>query len=337
MKTALKIIVALIVLAGAGAAVVWANRVNKEEHEKEKENEKPVEGEKHVAAHDGETVITLNAETQKKIGLAVAALEAREHQEEQQAFGSVLDLQDLVDARAGFTAAQAQLEKARASLEVSRKDYDRLKKLHESGRFVTDKEFEQAEGAKRQDEVALQAAQDAIAAMESSLKQRWGAAVGGWVIGGSIPKTSLVQITLMCGCEISAAPETAFIKSGKSLLPAGLVSAAPRTDARLQGPSFFYQAEGLLPGMSVQAYLPAGEKHDGVLVPSAAVVWWQGKPWVYVQKDDDHFTRREVPPQSPLPEGWFAAEGFKAGEKVVVSGAQVLLSEEFKSQIKEDE
>src|SRR5205823_5706178 len=53
-------------------------------------------------------------------------------------------------------------------------------------------------------------------------------------------------------------------------------------------------------------------------VPSSAVVWYQGKTWVYVaQSDHQTFVRKE------------AAGHFK-DEKIVVQGAQILLSEESK-------
>ena len=38
-----------------------------------------------------------------------------------------------------------------------------------------------------------------------------------------------------------------------------------------------------------------------------------------------------------MAEGWFAADGFAAGDRAVVVGAQILLSEEFKSRIQNEE
>ena len=101
--------------------------------------------------------------------------------------------------------------------------------------------------------------------------------------------------------------------------------------------SFFYLAparpQGLLPGMNVLAYLPIGPPVQGVMVPAAAVVWWQGKAWVYVQTDPNHFVRRELSTETPVPEGWFVGTGLAAGDSIVVRGAQLLLSEEFRAQI----
>jgi len=57
-----------------------------------------------------------------------------------------------------------------------------------------------------------------------------------------------------------------------------------------------------------------------VVVPSSAVVWHEGKPWVYVQMSPNTFVRRE-------------RGNARVGERVVVTGAEILLSEEIKSQI----
>ena len=79
-----------------------------------------------------------------------------------------------------------------------------------------------------------------------------------------------------------------------------------------------------------------GKTREGVLVPDAAVVWHGGKAWAYVKQGNDRFVRREVSTAQDLPGGWFNAEGFAAGEPVVVSGAQLLLSEELKYQIRNE-
>jgi len=61
-------------------------------------------------------------------------------------------------------------------------------------------------------------------------------------------------------------------------------------------------------------------------VPLSAVVLAGGEPWCYVQTPDDVFVRRRVDLGRPLPQGYFQAQGFTAGERVVVAGAGLLLA-----------
>ncbi len=55
--------------------------------------------------------------------------------------------------------------------------------------------------------------------------------------------------------------------------------------------------------------------------------------FVYVQADDTTFARREINLVHPVTGGWFVTSGLNPGDKLVVQGAQTLLSEEMKSQI----
>ncbi len=89
--------------------------------------------------------------------------------------------------------------------------------------------------------------------------------------------------------------------------------------------------KALAPGF----YEGHGEKHKpGGVVPDSAAVWLDGKAWAYVQKGRERFVRLEVSTNHPVREGWFVTNNFAAGDRVVVQGAQLLLSEEFRSQIR---
>ena len=85
--------------------------------------------------------------------------------------------------------------------------------------------------------------------------------------------------------------------------------------------------------MTVVVLLPAGEELNGVVVPGAAPVWWQGKAWVYVQTKAGQFARREIPTDFPVENGWFVTSGLSSRDHIIVTGAQLLLSEEFRAQI----
>ncbi len=86
----------------------------------------------------------------------------------------------------------------------------------------------------------------------------------------------------------------------------------------------------LVPGFSMDA---RGRHTPGVVIPDSAVVWLDGRAWAYVQKDRERFIRQEVVTNHPGGKGWFVTKNFQAGDYVVVQGAQLLLSEEFRAQI----
>jgi len=65
-------------------------------------------------------------------------------------------------------------------------------------------------------------------------------------------------------------------------------------------------------------------------------VWHAGKSWVYRKNDAETFARYEVTTSNQLGEGWFQNGSLEDGDEVVVSGAQLLLSEELKFQIRNE-
>lgn len=345
----LKSILAIIVLAGVGALLIWAFIEGRKELATEQERERPIKAPSRVSIQEGESVITLDKAARMKSGIVAAPLESIAHREEIRAYGTVLQPQELIDLRNSYITAKAQLEKAQTGFEVSRKAYERLKALRENNRNISDKALQAAEQTWRSDEANAQAAQVALQTVENNARQRWGGVIAQWLFEASPDfdrlmqqQDVLIQITLPSGAQIASAPQNARVQTATgALASAELVSPSPRTDPRIQGMSFFYlapaQTTGFLPGMNVTAYLPAGPRAAGVIVPDSAVVWWQGKAWIYLQKDAERFARREIPTDRPVQSGWFIEKGLSAGERLVTSGAQLLLSEEFRAQIQVSE
>jgi hypothetical protein len=129
---------------------------------------------------------------------------------------------------------------------------------------------------------------------------------------------------------------TVSVAHGGPRRQATLVGPAPSADPLTSLPSFLYRVSGasLRPGTAITAFVPdGGGLVRGVLVPSHAVVQWDALPWAYVEREPGRFVRVRVPDDVPVAEGWLATSGFEAGERVVVTGAGLLLSEEFRARI----
>ena len=256
-----------------------------------------------------------------------------------------MDLSGLTDLRNTIEGAKAQLSKASAALEVAQKDYERVKALHENNQNVSQKIVQAAEGTLRAEESNVQTAQAALTAAQATGSQQWGKVIADWIVK-SEPQVKrlqaqedlLVQVTLSPGQTLTDVPQEASINTADGrLVPAKFVSLALRTDPKIQGQSLFFitptENAGLLPGMNIAALLPIGKTLEGVIVPRSAVVWLQGRAWVYVQINPDRFARREISTEQPATDGWFQSKGFSQGQRFVSKAPQVLLSEEFRAQI----
>jgi hypothetical protein len=292
-----------------------------------------------VSTEHGRVVVTLDPQTLARSGIVVEAVTAVTHAASESGYGSVLDVSDLAEMRGGFSAARARVEKGRAALAASQSELDRLRKLYADGTNASQKAVEAATAAARADEAEVQAAAGALEAERALARQRWGPVVAGWLERSASDldalleeRQRLLEIALPTGASPPRAGTTVAVRAGDGpVVAARVLSPAPRTDPRIQGVSVLCIAPaspGMLPGVSADAQVPVGPGVSGVVVPASAVVWWQGRAWAYVERKTGTFSRSEVATDVPVPGGWFVSGGVAAGQRLVVRGAQMLLSEE---------
>lgn len=332
-----------VILIALAALLIFAFLQGRAEFSKEKEREAPVKTPSRVSMDAGEPAVAIDSATQAKSGMRVAALKANTAPSEQQAYATVLLVQDLSDARNTYVSMKAQLEKTQANLNVARKDYQRLNELHNDDRNVSDKIFQAGAAALKTEEANAYAAQAAVQNAANTVAQRYGDVITAWLVNDTPTlkrvlqqQDVLIQVTYPVNASHITAPKMIRVQGGENVfVTANLVSRSPRIDPRIQGISYFYiaPAQMLVPGMNVLAFLPTQNEAQGVIVPQSAVVWWQGKAWIYVQKNGGRFARREIPTDQAIENGFVVRSGLTPNDRVVVDGAQLLLSEEFRSQI----
>ena len=321
----------LLVVSGCNRS---ANKTSGEEEEEEqaRPGKKPVE----LSWAEGQAVLTLETAAQKRLGLATEALPASARRSEITAPAAILSVQDLVSSRNGYIAAQVQLAKSRADADVARREYSRLKALFGQNQNTSEKSLQAAEAVSKARDADLTAAEQGIALEEAAVRQDWGEVVTKWIVEDSIDlqrvlnqRRTLVQITLPFA-QKAELPKTISLELPDSArTEAALVSPVPRVDPRIQGKSYLYMGpseSGLAPGTNLLAHFAIGARMSGVIVPSAAVVWSEGKAWVYQQIAQNRFMQRPLATNLPVEDGYFVTSGLQAGDKVVTQGAQALLS-----------
>lgn len=316
-----------------------------------RESDELISSPTHITTEQGAPTILLSPESQQQSGITTTALRAASHQAEIASFGMVVGIDPLVELRTRYLAARADASVVRASIGNSKQEYQRLLQLNRDNRNVSDRAVAVAEAAWQADEARLAAAETAASSLRDAMRQQWGDALTEWA---TQPTTNaalqqllqhesvLLQVTLPFdattpGKDIPLLIEPTGAQS--KAIKATFVSAAPKTDTTIQGTTYYYRApaDNLRAGMRVSARLAAPAKPaQGVTVPAAAVVWYANKAWVYQKQGSDKFIRRLISTDIEVDDGWFNTAGVTAGEEVVTSGAQLLLSEEFKSQIKNE-
>jgi hypothetical protein len=283
----------------------------------------------------GQVVVELNRDQQARIGLQTDPVKPAIQEQQVTAYGVVLD-------PAPLAALDAEVASARAALEASRAEYERAKLLHSEQQNVSGKDYDAARAKFQTDQAQLNL-------LNQRLADEWGAKISATapaerasLINALTKRTAaIVRVSLPPGQVFPQEPAQARIVAlGYEMHPLVTreISYAPTADSHLQGQGFLLKVEAsvfsLRPGMAITAYLEAsGTARRGVVIPEAAVVRMGNGAWAYTQIAPSQFERRPLEAMVPVTGGWFAPSGFAAGDRVVVSGAQALLSEELKSQI----
>ncbi|TPK90103.1 MULTISPECIES: metal transporter [unclassified Mesorhizobium] len=290
-----------------------------------------------VSSENGLTIVTLDEATQKRSGIATDALTATKRQLNETAYGSVLDLQPLIDLQTRYRAAAADVASAQAALDASSQEAERNRVLFKDHINISQKAMQAAQAAWSADQAKLQSAEANLEGVHASARQQFGPPLASLIAGKDTAFAALLdgqdmmlRIVLPIDGSTSAPDRITFDGGTRGQLTGRLVSASPQSDPIAEGPTFLYRAPASLPvGSKVIARLPVSQQPaPGVVIPRTAVLWFGGLPWAYVQQGKERFVRRLVNDQSPYDGGYFVDAGFEAGERVVTRGAQLLLSEE---------
>jgi len=290
---------------------------------------KPAAGDKPADAADKADAqpragVTIDAQTQTRIGLKLESPVAAQWQPEVKGYGLVID-------PATLATALVNLETVRSAAEVSGKELDRLKTLADN---VSARTLEAAKGEAQRDALALQSAL-------AKFKQDWGLALAA---DGELAKiqtavasgsAALVRIDLPAGVTLSAPPASARIialTDETKPVTGEFAGATEGVNPQTQTRSYFFLVKGqaLASGTAVTGYLRiSGEPVSGVLVPADAVLRHEGRGWAYLQSGTNQFVRVEIPLDRLTDAGWFVSENLSATNVIVTAGAQTVLSAEL--------
>lgn len=292
--------------------------------------------------------LVLSREQQQHAGLATAMLAASRRRPEHAVSALVVDMQPLLDVRERGQGLRAEQREARAEANASAQALERLSRLRRQD-AASSRQWQEANAQAAAGQAHLAAADSRWRALLAEARQQWGETLGRWMLeqsdtsleGLANGEERLLLVTLPPEGFSGAPPARIFAGRGEraTAREARLVSAAPRSDALLQGETFFYAlpADGLRTAMRLEAWLPLSSGEEtGVDAPREAIVWRAGQPWLYVRTGPERFERRSAARYRDLGAVWFVTAGVEPGETVVTRGAQLLLSEEFRRQIPDE-
>jgi len=292
----------------------------------------------------------LSDQAQSLSGLQTITLGPVSHHAEFSAYGRAVNLQPLIELRHRYLLALTERGGAAARFKQAEQSIKRQQDLYREG--VTSKRNLQVQQAQWQsDKAQVDASAVQSEAVLDEARLSWGKKLTEWALSADSDKLSaflsgkqtLLQITLPVNKQLASDIQSIDVEASgnrSAASKAGLISAAPQTDASAQGESYFFQTDSnrIRTGMRVAAWIPEqGENRSGVVIPKSALVWHLDQAFVYIKTAEQQFSRRAVDQYLATTGGYFVDTGINAGEQLVVTGGQMLLSEQFRGQIPDED
>ena len=332
------VIVALALLMAAGWILLQKNN-------KDNDKDKPEKSGSVVQVINGVPEITLSNSELSRSGIITQKLQTISYKEQLTGYGTVVSIVVLSGDVQQYESDAALLAKAKQSISVSKRNFERTKSLFEK-KLASQQDYQSAMAAYLSDKADLNSESANLSGLKSKIHEQWGDRIYDWIINQNPKLNSLLSlkeelVQIAPSSNKASIPPEIFVQSpfdnGKKIL-CRFISAGHLVNSQFQTRTLYYIIPGssLNGGMNVKAFLPAGKELTGVVVPSEAIIWYQGSAWVYAEGSPDKFYRVKINTDNTFEDGFFipAVNTIKPGVIIVSKGAQLLLSEELNSQTK---
>jgi hypothetical protein len=275
-----------------------------------------------AGAKEENGVFKLDKKQQAPAGIKTAKPVRTEVPAEVKGYGRVLDPAPVI-------ALKLDVDAARAALNASSKEFERVKGLYALNQNASARTLETAEAAVKRDQVQLDLAlakfrtslgpalakRDDLPALMDSLGQL---------------KWNLLRIDIL-----SEAPDklpenfrVAPLANEKSAFEAELLGPAPVADAAIQGRGFLglMKTNALAPNMMIAGWLEdSAHSREAIVIPSTALLQDGAQTVVFIQSGDESF--KEVPVDARrTADGKAIVSGLAETNQVVIAGAHQILS-----------
>lgn len=295
--------------------------------------------------------VTLDDDAIEFAGVETISVTEKLFFSELMAYATVVDTRDLLRWRSRINQLQSTVRVAQVGERAAKQELERLRKLSKNTGSVASKNVNYADASWQEARANLQAARFQLDDAKTELLQGWGNPIASWVLDNPSKEfdrlvsreDTLILVTLPVDASLSA--DVSMIRVSRegdrdAARKAYYVSPAYLATQQIQGETYYFRISTgkLRLGMRLDAWIPQNdEPKTGVHIPEQAIVWYAGQPWTYVQQDEATFKRRALADGDIVVGGIFIEAGFEAGEDLVVSGSQMLLAEEFRWQIHDED
>jgi hypothetical protein len=312
--------------------------------------EEEIETPSRVSDKQGISIVTISPEVQNNSGIQTAKIRAANYTGEIKSFGNVVGIDSLIDAKTQYLNLRSEMSVIQSTSSHNLQQYQRLKTLNTDDKNVSDRAVQESLALVNADKAKIQGLELQVKNLLSNMKLKWGESLTNLITEDKLPahlqglmnrKYVLVQASLPINTptpEIGSIIQITPINENIQPIPATYISPATQSDASGLGKTYYYSAPADLLRIGMRVNVQATAKaptSNGVVIPNSAVVWYAGTPWIYLKQGKQQFLRKPISTDTEVDSGWFN-QNISTDSEIVTRGAQLLLSEEFKYQIKNE-
>ena len=298
---------------------------------------------------DKQTRFSVHIDSQVQVitGIQTTELVSTQYSPEIETFAIRVDITPLINTRNEYLLALAKQKTASIKLEQAKRNVQRLKKLQRE-KAVSIRKLHDQQTLLKIEQARFDSFQQQTDNIRLIFQAQWGNVLSHWFLTEQLASAKIQNI-LTSPLYLVSQPTATKIASKKIYIQAygyrdqaqsaSLVGIAPAMDASHQqtGSAYYYLSDQPLANLQqrVVAWLPvAGNKLSGVTIPASSLVWHLGQAFVYLKIDNELFKRIKITYKELInSHSYFIQHELQQGDLVVSTGAQMILSEEFRGQI----
>ena len=303
---------------------------------------------------NGVNFITLSSEIQSNSGIKTVPVQSSIYKKNLTNYASVLNIDLLIEQKNRFNEIKNQIGVLANEFDRDKKNYERFKLLNDDNKTVSDKALQEVKVSFENTKIKLLATQELVSGIKQNIRAQWGETILSMIDQGIKKelfefllqdKARIVKVTLSENRD-NQPPKNislALIDNPNEKFLANYLAESPTLDKSVKGKTFFYIVYSNK--LRIDSKVIATLIHDNLsfeserylAIPKEAVVWNSGQAWVYIKTGENKFLRKVIETDNESSNGWIVKEEhIKENDLIVINGAQLLLSEEFKYQIKNE-
>ena len=290
-------------------------------------------------------IITIPNSIITNSGIEIQSISESKKQSIYSSYGYVVNLKNLIDFKTNYLNINFEINKLNTQLKEENEHFKKLKFLNGDNKNIADSVVHEKEIEINNLRNNLNIQKSNKDNLLQTISQEWGSLFKELLTN---PKRSLLKnifnsesrllkITIANNKRQKVIPSELMVSSlnqPKNKYKANFITESPIGNSDIQGRAYFYLTSSniLMMGSKINAYIETvKDSHVKKFhIPKSAIVWDDGKPWIYAKASDNSFLRYPLFKMEEVDNGWIVQFENIPPKTIVIKGAQLLLSEEYK-------